>query len=218
MNQAKHIVVDICWTLFYSNTTFDFLDFTIEDKRYRCLRRFFRTRLGHLMNLALYRITHWDCERTLCIRFLKGYSRAQLKASAERFYTQYLCPRKIEPVWEQVAQARKEGKTLILVSGTLDCVADVVAEQLGAQRSFASTLEYKHECATGRFSDFLLTKEEVLHRLGDFDIITDNLTDLALIRRAQSVTIICYNNRTRWDKHLPASVHPHYIDASESRY
>ena len=214
MTDKRYILIDVCWTLFYSNTTFDFLDFVLkENKEYMRLRRIGKSRIGRAINLLVYKLMHRDKERARCIRYLKGKSRTELQALAEQFYQVYLLPRKIDEVWKQLPK-----ENLVIVSGTLDIIADTVARHIGAETYYATEMVYDNGLFTGGFHDFLLDKSDVLPHYNDFDIITDNLTDIDLVRHAQQATIITYNNQSRWQRILPTDINVTFIEAEQARY
>ena len=124
------------------------------------------------------------------------YSEKKLLERVERFYTDYLEPRKIAPVWEQI-----EGKEIVLVSQTMDLIARTVTRHIGAKAYYAT----QH-------------KEEVLAHYTDFDIITDNLSDIELIKHAKHATIITYNNQARWKKILPKGINVTFIETGREKY
>ena len=179
MHQGHQTLVDICWTLFYSNTTYDFLHIR-----------------GNKFNSLIYKLFGIDLVRTRAIRAFKRLPLAEQQTRVERFYTDFLLPRKITPVWQMI-----EGKDIILVSQTMDLIAKTVAEHIGA-KAFHATPD----------------KGEVLTHYADFDIITDNMSDLPLIRRAKKATIITYNNRARWERILPPEVNVNFIETGREKY
>lgn len=179
MKEDRTILVDICWTLFYSNTTYDFLHIR-----------------GNKFNSLIYKLFGIDLVRSRAIRTFEQLPADEQQAQAERFYTDYLEPRKIIPVWQMI-----EGRNIVLVSQTMDIIAKTVAKHIGA-RTYHAT---QH-------------KEEVLSLYRDFDIITDNISDLPLILRARQATIITYNNRSRWEKLLPADINVHFIETGRNKY
>ena len=179
MKEDRTILVDICWTLFYSNTTYDFLHIR-----------------GNKFNSLIYKLFGIDLVRSRAIRTFEQLPADEQQARAERFYTDYLEPRKISPVWQMI-----EGRNIVLVSQTMDIIAKTVAKHIGA-RTYHAT---QH-------------KEEVLSLYTDFDIITDNMSDLPLILHAQQATIITYNNRSRWEKLLPADINVHFIETGRNKY
>lgn len=213
MKKTNNILVDICWTLFSSNTTFDFLDFIIHNQHYSRIRKFYSSWFGRRFNLLIYKLFHYDCQRTQCLRFLRGFTHQQLHTLAEQFYTEYLLPRRIQPVWKLL-----DGKDVILVSGTLDVIARTVASHIGAKAYYASELLYNDDICIGKYHDFLLTKRNLLHLYSDFQIITDNITDIDLIRHAQHATIITYNNTKHWEALLSANQSITFIHGTQSRY
>lgn len=179
MRKERYILVDICWTLFYSNTTYDFLHIR-----------------GNKFNSLIYKLFGVDLVRSRAIRSFNRLPADEQQARVEQFYTGYLLPRKIPPVWQLI-----EGREIVLVSQTMDLIAKTVAEHIGAKNYHAT----QH-------------KEEVLTRYADFDIITDNMSDLALIRHAKQATIITYNNRSRWEKILPPDVNVNFIETGRNKY
>lgn len=213
MNRTNKILVDICWTLFYSNTTIDFLDFIIKDKNYIRLRKFFSSYFGKVINLFIYKLLHYDYQRTHALKYLKGYHRKELLILAEQFYNDYLLPRRIDTIWTLLHK-----KEIILVSGTIDIIAETIASHLGAKVYYASQLYFQDNVCTGKYSDFLLTKSNVLQHYKHLDIITDNLTDIELIRQSHSATIIIYNNQKRWNTLLKNITNITFIYANQSRY
>ena len=179
MHQGHQTLVDICWTLFYSNTTYDFLHIR-----------------GNKFNSLIYKLFGIDLVRCRAIRAFNRLPLAEQQTRVEQFYTDYLLPRKSSPVWQMI-----EGKDIILVSQTMDLIAKTVAEHIGA-KAFHATPD----------------KGEVLTHYADFDIITDNMSDLPLIRRAKKATIITYNNRARWERILPPEVNVNFIETGREKY
>lgn len=179
MKDDRTILVDICWTLFYSNTTYDFLHIR-----------------GNKLNSLIYKLFGIDLVRSRAIRTFEQLPADEQQARAEWFYTDYLEPRKIIPVWQMI-----EGRNIVLVSQTMDIIAKTVAKHIGATTYHAT----QH-------------KEEVLSLYRDFDIITDNISDLPLILRAQQATIITYNNRSRWEKLLPKNINVRFIETGRNKY
>ncbi|MBR1427329.1 MAG: hypothetical protein IJ581_07765 [Paludibacteraceae bacterium] len=179
MSDKRTILVDICWTLFYSNTTYDFLHIK-----------------GNPLNSLIYRLFRHDLVRSRAIKRFNRLTSEEQRTQAEHFYNHYLEPRKIAEVW-----ALLKDRDVILVSHTMPVIAQTVAEHIGAKAFYATP-----------------QKEDVLPLYSDFDIITDNLTDLPLIRRAAHATILTYNNRDRWLRRLPDTHNITFIDTNRTRY
>ena len=179
MQTNRTILVDICWTLFYSNTTYDFLQIK-----------------GNRFNSLLYKLFGCDIVRSRAIRKFQHLPQAEQLTRTERFYTDYLVPRKIAPVWQLI-----ENQPVVLVSQTMEIIAQTVAKHVGAQKYYAT----QH-------------KKEVLAQYTDFDIITDNISDLELIKCARHATILTYNNKARWQRILPKGINVTFIDTDRNKY
>lgn len=197
MLNTTPILVDVCWTLYRSNTTFDFLDAIIPNKSYRLLRAFFRTHIGYRGNIVLYRITHIDWQRRFAIRYLKGMSKTELEQKAKAFVLKLEQTKRIESSFNVLTQLHSP---IIILSGTLDCIAEEIGKRLQATAVYASPLEYHNGICTGRLKkDILLRKQQYVNTT-PFAILTDNTTDIALVKRAEKAFIVCYSNKEWWEK------------------
>jgi len=173
------IVADICWTLYRSNTTFDFLDYTIQDEGYIRLRRWMKKSMVRWANLLMLKLTHRDLLREKALLYLGKLSEEEIKKRAEDFVNIELEQKRILPVWEQIA-----GREVILVSGTIMPIAEAVGMRIGATKIYSNDI----------------FKKAALQELTDYDIVTDNLLDEGLIRKAHHAYIVCYGNQDRWNK------------------
>lgn len=189
------IVVDICWTLYNSNTTYDFLDQVITEKAYKRLRTFFSYRFVRFINLGMLKIFHIDVQRWLAIRFLNGKQPEEIKQMARDFVRNYLERRKIMESWNVIS-----GRKIIIASGTIKPIADAVAEKLGALDVYCGDI----------------FKRDFIKNYNEYDIITDNISDLPLIKKANKAYIVTYNNEKRWEKFSIKNVE--YITNEVSKY
>ncbi|MGM9806412.1 MAG: HAD family hydrolase [Candidatus Aphodosoma sp.] len=200
----KVLLVDICGTLFNSNTTFDFLDYYIHDESYCRFRRLMKTSLWRYFNSAVYRLLGLDLSRRIALSRLAGYSLEQLGRMADVFYTDYLLSRRIQPVWQLMADYRSRGVDVVLVSGTIDPVAHAIARHLCVNRCVSSKLGYTVSgICTGRLvSDALRTKRRELDAISVCPpyahIVTDNPNDISLARYADCTTIVVHGGIRRW--------------------
>lgn len=192
----KLILTDICWTLYSSNTTFDFLDATIEDEGYKRLRRWSKNPIVRRLNILLLRLTHRDFVRERALRYLKVYSEQEIEMRAERFVQEVLSQRKIADVWKVI-----EGREVVLVSGTIAPIAKAVANETGATAVYANDI----------------FKQQVKGAYEQYDIITDNLSDIELVQNADEAVIVTYGNRDKWEKQLK-NKRVKYIDSTTGRY
>lgn len=193
----KPILTDICWTLYSSNTTFDFMDATIRDEGYRRLRRWSKNPIVRRLNILLLRLTRHDLIRERALRYLeRQYSSKEIEQMAEHFVHEELATRKIKPAWDTI-----KGREVVLVSGTIPPIARAVAKEIGATKVYAGDI----------------FKQQVQNAYAQYDILTDNLSDIELVRRAEQATIITYGNRKRWQQ-LLQNKQVTYIDRTAARY
>lgn len=175
----RPLLTDICWTLYRSNTTFDFLNQIVISPHYRRIRRIFSTTMGKYINLLILKLLHFDLQRSLALRFIRHIDNATLLEKARTFRDTYLEQRKNTEVFDTI-QSRK----IVLASGTIDVIAQVVAEQLHPVQTYSSRI----------------LKNQLLDKFTYFDIITDNTADIALIRKAHRAYIVVYDDLPRWQK------------------
>lgn len=175
----RPLLTDICWTLYRSNTTFDFLDQIIISPHYRRIRRIFSTTTGKYINLLILKLFHFDLQRSLALRCIRHIDNATLLEKARTFRDSYLEQRKNTEVFDTI-----RGRKIVLASGTMDVIAKVVAEQLHPIQTYSSRI----------------LKNQLLDRFTCFDIITDNTADIALIRKAHRAYIVVYDDLIRWQK------------------
>lgn len=175
----RPLLTDICWTLYRSNTTFDFLDQIVISPHYRRIRRIFSTTIGKYINLLILKLFHFDLQRSLALRYIRNTDNATLLEKARTFRDTYLEQRKNAEVFDTI-----RGRKIVLASGTIDVIAQVVAEQLHPVQTYSSRV----------------LKNQLLDKFTCFDIITDNTADIALIRKAHQAYIVVYDDLARWQK------------------
>lgn len=99
--ENRTVLIDICGTLFDSNTTLDFLDFLLCSRSYRLLRRMARSLPWRAFNRGFRRLTGRDPTREMLLRHLRGYTRQELATAAEAFYETCLAAR-IRPRLQEI--------------------------------------------------------------------------------------------------------------------
>lgn len=192
--ESRVLLTDICWTLYSSNTTFDFLDATIHDKSYLCLRRWMKCPIVRWCNMLCLKLFHYDYLRQRAISYLRSYNQVEIDQMAEVFVNTHLEQHKIEEAWQVL-----KGRQVVIFSGTITPIAQAVAKRIGAQQVYAGDI-YKR----------------AMH-LKNYDILTDNRSDLPFIQQAHSATIVTYNNQSWWErqKYLPPCT---FISGYDTRY
>lgn len=196
-------LIDICGTLFYSNTTFDFLDYYIKDPKYIRLRKKMKNPIFLKTNNIIYRIFKYDYFRSNAISYLKGIRKDTLKEMAEEFYDSYLSKRKNEKIWNIIASIEEQKIPIILISGTISPIAEIVANDMNCLE-ISSPLEFKNNICTGKIKkDNLRNKAKALKEKNINPpysiVITDNIADSKLFKHAKECIIICYGNRKKWN-------------------
>ena len=204
MMNKEYFLIDICGTIFNSNTTFDFLKFYFSKKHwYKILIMIRKIKILIIINAIFMRLFQIDLLRYWALTHLKGYTKEQLSSMSDIFYKEYLTKRTNKEATEIIERMKRENKELILVSATLDCIAFAVSKNMNIPCVFSSKLAFKNNKCLGRLQHDLLTNK--LNVLVDnkinppyWGIITDNYSDMALIKKSQHV----YSNKKNYWKHL----------------
>ena len=208
MMNKEYFLIDICGTIFNSNTTFDFLKFYFSKKHwYKILIMIRKIKILIIINAIFMRLFQIDLLRYWALTHLKGYTKEQLSSMSDIFYKEYLTKRTNKEATEIIERMKRENKELILVSATLDCIAFAVSKNMNIPCVFSSKLAFKNNKCLGRLQHDLLTNK--LNVLVDnkinppyWGIITDNYSDMALIKKSQHVFLIQYSNKKNYWKHL----------------
>jgi len=209
MNEKKIAIFDVCGTLYYSNTSFDFLRYYFEErgnKKYLLYQKFISLFPVKAMNYLLFRYLKTDLIRKFAVEFLKDEGISDLKASARSFYENYLRKREISETI-QLIEELKETHDVILLSASFDFIVEYIASQFGIDY-IASSLAYSNDLCLGRYSrDLLYFKKEafleIYNNYNSLVVVTDNPTDLALIRMADHAIVLSkQNNIPFWNNNL----------------
>lgn len=207
-NQPAIVLLDICGTLYDSNTTFDFLDFHLKSRGYRLFRRLTRFIIWRAFNKILFHTIGLDLTRMMAVRFLKGITIEQLKDAVDAFYTDWLVLQSFENVHSLVDDYRKDGKKIVIVSATLDVIAKKVAKSLGVSEWYSTSLGVVNGRCTGKIQvDLLsrklpfLTSQQVFPPY--YATITDNYSDLDLIHQSKHAVIVTnQKHQAKWQQLL----------------
>ena len=195
-------LVDICDTLFRSNTTFDFIRYVVRNhvgKRFAFAMITAKYSPLFWILILASKFTNKDIHRNLVLLLLKNRSRLELAAAAVQFYDGYLSKRKNPIVWRLLA---REAEKIILVSSTIEPVAEVIAHKNNF--SFrASTLNYESELFSGSIQvDLTGKKHQLVKELiteESYGVITDNFSDRELLKGATK-RIVVINRPSHYDR------------------
>ncbi len=202
------IVSDICDTLYYSNTTFDFIKYCITTKKIKTKSWLFRSVISKKNPLfwiaAIFqKAVKIDIPKKIAVSLLKGFKTTEVDQFAINFYHEFLEPRKIIEVHDLMNTFDKED--LVLASSTIEPVARVIAKNLQIPAFVATSLGIKNGRYTGKITrEISGRKIQALtdHYKGVLPkiscAISDNYTDMPLIKMATAKYAVCYSNKDQY--------------------
>jgi len=205
------LVVDLCETLFFEDTTVGLISFHLKrsDKFYwRKLALFFLAHHAspiHFVSKAFEWLTNRQFSKNLIIRLLTGVNVKDLDESAIKYADYLISNKKIPSVWATIA--RIDRQVTLVASASLEPIVKVIARHLNAYY-VASELQVRDGAFTGRYRKDITGEKEhaILLKYGSgrlqrgLAVITDNLSDLRLITRAKYRFVVIHKERqlARW--------------------
>jgi phosphoserine phosphatase len=217
--EANVFVFDVCDTLFYSNTTFDFLEFVLQQQgnksKQTLLKALTKRWSPFFVGLAvLQKVAGGDPIKTVALRLLAGIPKAELYTLGRRFVAEFLPARRIARSHELLAGLAATSTRVLLLSASLDPVIAALAESLGSVEFVSSQLEYDAQGrCTGRLERELTgQKQHALQQLVAnqaepmrLAVATDNFTDLELVTQAQVRYVVVHSAAAKqfWQKLTP---------------
>ena len=197
---VKLIIFDVCWTMYKSNTTFDFIKYVYKVEGINSFKLdFLNSLIGRFLILLLGKLVGRDIYRELFVDLLKGFSKESLEKSSERFYNEFLIEKKVDYTFNLINSMPLN--SIILCSASLDIVVEHIAKMLNAD-FFASKLEFKNGICTGRISNDLLGAKNKIFEYENIDlVVTDNLSDLELVKKSsKSIILSTPKNIGFWER------------------
>ena len=199
-------VFDVCDTLYYSNTTHDFIRFVAKEAAGPARRSAFKM-LDHQLSPLRYLlvgvglITGRDVFKMLSVAILKGMKDEEVRRVAERFVDEFLEMRKVPQTHKLIEQSARDGLRIVLCSSSIEPVVAAVAKRLGVRDFVCATLETESGRYTGRIQEDPTGKKlSVLRRISNLKIdcaVSDNLSDLELLSAARRGIAVTHNERKR---------------------
>lgn len=210
-------IFDVCDTLYYSNTTFDFIKFVFKKKNSKFklfLFNIYTYKYSPLFILffLMQKVNNIDYSKLACLNLMQGYTKSRLEQYANQFYKEHLVKNKITETHILLEKAIFENQNICLVSASIDPVVKAIALQLNICYK-SSELKYENEVFTGKLSKELKGKKQekisVLNS-GDEDLIvvTDNFSDRALMEKATKCYAVIYKPE---DLEYWKDLNPNYI-------
>ncbi|MGP5338179.1 haloacid dehalogenase-like hydrolase [Psychrobacter maritimus] len=211
-SNATLFITDVCGTLVYDDTTLGLLKQHFSQQperqwRLQTLRILTANRSPFRLGIAVIeRLTGKHVLKHLLVRMLKDDTVSSLELNAEVYAKWLLENRKVPSVWQVIAPAIKD-KHIILASASLQPIVSALAKQLDV-RFVASELESNDGILTGHYKrDLTGLKSRALSNLigidmidSSYDAISDNLTDIELLRGAKRAYVILHkaSHKERW--------------------
>jgi phosphoserine phosphatase len=195
-------LVDICDTLYRSNTTFDFIRYLVRRnpfKRFLVAAITLRYSPPFWILLIAGKVIKKDLHRACVLMLIRGMHQAHLMSEAVAFNELFLEKRRNEIVWRHLKD--ESTNQVILLSATLEPIALAIANKNGFEVC-ASKLEYD---LNGRFTgrlkiDLIGRKHEHLPysaQREQYAVITDNFSDQKLLESAAEKFVVLNQPRDR---------------------
>ena len=197
----KIAVFDVCGTLYKSNTTFDFLDYFFKvNKKYNRFRKITGNIFLVAGNHYINKIFHVDLIRKCAISFLKGFSVEEICRVSQKFLTEFLAESQINNVHELMQHYRDKGYKTILMSASLDFIIKEIHAELNTYKYYSTQLEVVNERYTGKIKFDMSSKKDLVLKqdykvIESLAVVTDNISDIQLVKSASNRHIICWKNK-----------------------
>lgn len=210
-NPNELYVFDICNTLYDSNTTFDFIWFVLEKKKYfvkKLMLGFIAKKQSPLFLILalLQRAAKLDLPKQWALRLLADSSKEELYRLGREFYSTVLENKKVGPTHDLLVKAASSKARVLLLSSSIDPVVAAIADGLGVDYE-SSQLSYTQGIFRGALSRELAGRKlnSVAPYLRDentkLTVITDNPADKELVEAADRRYVVIGHERAkaRWD-------------------
>ena len=200
--QSKVFLIDICGTMFKSNTTFDFIKYYYGAN---WIIKFWFSLPYRIYNRLMFRFFKKEPLRRNLIKKLRGKTYEQLMLMANDFCKNFLFTKENSQVINIINKKRAEGYRLVIASATIDVIARAVASCYDIPEFFSTTLEYDANgvCAGNISNDFLSCKKRMLNDVGVAPpyagVLTDNYSDVDIIRDSYEAYLVTYKmKKNKW--------------------
>ena len=154
--------VDVCGTLIDLNTLTEFVKFIHETNKISFIKRMYFSlslllnRMGFLRGKRL---------RNKAVKSLAGLQRDVIESIAKEFFDNRCLFRVNNELIEHLGCLKESGFKIVLVSATLDVIAEVIAKKMGFDGVLATQLEFHDDCVTGEVSGEYCEKSEKVRRI-----------------------------------------------------
>lgn len=209
---SKFYVVDVCGTLVRDDTTLGLLRYHFRRTGSHFGRAWLFDAMTHRRSPLWFgfavaeKLSSRHLLKHCAVRFLTGDTVESLRVSAGEYADWLLTERRVSAVWQLLEEPLVSSR-VVLASASLAPVVAALADALGVDY-VASSLEVKGGRFTGKyFYDLTGRKEEALvEKYGDSVlagadyVLTDNLTDLDIVKKAKCACVVLHHpsHRERW--------------------
>ena len=199
----KIVVVDICYTLFKSNTTFDFFKYCANTAKFSITKKVFlkillsKSSPVYWTVAVIEKLIKKDLFKYFTVKLLAGKYVNDVDTWAEKFYFDFLKSREIDITMRIVKDF--DAFEVILISATLTPIAKAIAKNMEIETFLSTQLEVINGRYTGKIIGELSGKKlEALYAFKKEKVLidvmmTDNLTDRQIMEAADCKYAVCHN-------------------------
>lgn len=212
LNKTKVALFDFCDTCVSFQTANAFVEYALL--RYK-VRRFLYVLYKlidktKVISAFYYFFIRHGAAKRIPLLFLKGIQLGTLEQIAEDFYNERLAPKLIAPVIEQLGFRKKEGCTIVIVSGGYSIYIKYFAKDYGVDYVIANEIAFYDNKCVGKYGNECMGLNKVT-RLGEIIPIetidsphswayTDDKSDLPILELVHNPVVVSKNNKQEWVK------------------
>ncbi|AKD01949.1 HAD-IB family phosphatase [Pontibacter korlensis] len=213
------VFFDVCGTLYNSNTTYDFYEFLFRNhKKRRLLYACFKSKLAKAVWKTLALVGLSKIPRAVSLSFLANLDDNYVKQEAVAFVHKCLEPQKNLALHHKLMDAKRNGKTVVLVSASIHPIVEAIATKLGNVDFLCTSLGVANGKYTGSVDEDLegIKLDKVEQKYGIKDNVTwfytDNKEDLPLLMKVNHPNVVIRKQKDKlfWRKNLKRTDTQHY--------
>lgn len=199
MSDYRITIFDLCGTVTKTNNTYEFISFVLKLRspvKYIAFKSAMKM-AAVFRFLGFEKMAHRDLCRSLAVGFLRGYP-VEIISDIAVQYARHLKDNSLyhKDIVGILKRAQSSGSRVILLSACIDPPVSQIADSLGVKEIYASSLEVKDGCYTGRIAeDTLGRKGAVMDSIPGFAragavFYTDNSEDAALNGKVEKLVML----------------------------
>mgnify|MGYP002625858987 CR=1 FL=1 len=208
----KYVLLDFCETVVDFQTFDVFILYVLQKKR-PLIYKIFKCKI---INFVLDKLTalsiicgHCYCFKKRClVLFTKGISKDDFQFCGKEFYENVLTKHFINDVLGLLEKFKKEKLEIIIISGGSNYYIDCFAKQYEIEHVITAKIAFKDNISEGRLENECLGKDKIklldkymeknkIHGKIAYTV-TDSISDMPIIDRAEKAVIISYGKHKKW--------------------